>query len=51
MAAIEKLYLSILSGMQDKNIKFRDLQKFHLISYYSAVNVLSFPLRLRSPPL
>ena len=27
MATIEKLYLSILSGMQDKNIKFRDLQK------------------------
>lgn len=27
MATIEKLYISILSGMQDKNIKFKDLQK------------------------
>lgn len=27
MATIEKLYFSILSGTQDKNIKFRDLQK------------------------
>ncbi len=27
MATIEKLYLSILTGMQDKNIKFRELQK------------------------
>ena len=27
MATIEKLYLSIISGMQDNNIKFRELQK------------------------
>lgn len=27
MPAIEKLYMSVISGMQDKNIKFRDLQK------------------------
>lgn len=27
MAAAEKLYQSIMSGTQDKNIKFRELQK------------------------
>ncbi len=27
MSAIEKLYLSVISGTQDKNIKFKDLQK------------------------
>ncbi len=27
MPTMEKLYISIMSGMQDKNIKFRDLQK------------------------
>ena len=27
MATAEKLYLSIISGLQDKNIKFKDLQK------------------------
>lgn len=27
MPTIEKLYISIMSGTQDKNIKFRDLQK------------------------
>lgn len=28
MPTIEKLYLSIMSGMQDNNIKFRDLQDY-----------------------
>ncbi len=27
MSTIEKLYLSVISGTQDKNIKFKDLQK------------------------
>lgn len=27
MATLEKLYLSVITGLQDKNIKFRDLQK------------------------
>lgn len=27
MATIEKLYQSIMNGLQDKNINFRDLQK------------------------
>ena len=27
MATIEKIYQSILNGAQDKNIKFKDLQK------------------------
>ena len=39
MADIEKLYLSILSGMQDKNIKFRDLQKL--------LDILCFECRIR----
>ncbi|NBH72159.1 type II toxin-antitoxin system HicA family toxin [Clostridiaceae bacterium] len=39
MATIEKLYLSILSGMQDKNIKFRDLQKL--------LNILGFECRIK----
>ena len=39
MATIEKLYLSILTGMQDKNIKFRDLQKL--------LDVLGFECRVK----
>lgn len=39
MAAIERSYLSILSGMQDKNIKFRDLQRL--------LDVLGFECRIR----
>ena len=39
MATIEKLYLSILSGMQDKNIKFRDLQKL--------LDILGFECRIK----
>lgn len=30
MSAIEKLFQSIMSGTQDKNIKFRDLQRLLL---------------------
>ena len=36
---MEKLYLSILSGMQDKNIKFRDLQKL--------LDILGFECRIK----
>lgn len=39
MATIEKLYQTIISGMQDKNIKFRDLQKL--------LDVLGFEHRVR----
>lgn len=39
MATIEKLYLSILSGMQDKNIKFRELQKL--------LDILGFECRIK----
>lgn len=34
MATLEKIYLAIMSGTQDKNIKFRDLEKLLItISY------------------
>ena len=39
MATIEKLYLSILSGMQDRNIKFKDLQKL--------LDILGFECRIK----
>lgn len=39
MSTTEKLYLSIISGMQDKNIKFRDLQKL--------LDILGFDCRIR----
>lgn len=39
MSTTEKLYLSIISGLQDKNIKFRDLQKL--------LDVLGFDCRIR----
>lgn len=39
MAAMEKLYFSVLSGMQDRNIKFRDLQKL--------LDTLGFDCRIR----
>ena len=39
MATMEKLYISILSGTQDKNIKFRDLQKL--------LDVLGFECRIK----
>lgn len=39
MATLDKLYLSVLTGMQDKNIKFRDLQKL--------LDVLGFECRIK----
>lgn len=39
MSSIEKLYLSIMSGTQDRNIKFRDLQKI--------LDILGFEHRIR----
>lgn len=39
MPTIEKLYMSIMSGTQDRNIKFRDLQKL--------LDVLGFDYRIR----
>ena len=39
MATIEKLFKSVMCGMQDKNIKFKDLQKL--------LNVLGFEYRIR----
>ena len=39
MATLEKLYLSVITGMQDKNIKFRDLQKL--------LDVLGFECRIK----
>lgn len=39
MPAIDKLYISIMSGTQDKNIKFRDLQKL--------LDTLGFEHRIR----
>lgn len=39
MATIEKLMQSIMSGTQDRNIKFRDLQKL--------LDVLGFECRIR----
>ncbi len=39
MAAIEKLVQSIMSGTQDKNIKFADLQKI--------LDVLGFQCRIK----
>lgn len=39
MAALEKLYFSIMSGTQDKNIKFRDLQ--------TLLHALGFQYRVR----
>lgn len=39
MPTMEKLYLSIMSGTHDKNIKFRDLQKL--------LDMLGFENRIR----
>lgn len=39
MSTSEKLYLSIISGLHDKNIKFKDLQKL--------LNILGFDCRIR----
>lgn len=39
MPTIEKLYSSIMNGTQDKNIKFKDLQKL--------LDVLGFEYRIR----
>ena len=39
MSELEKMYQSIMSGTQDKNIKFKDLQKI--------LNVLGFDYRVR----
>lgn len=39
MATIEKLMQSIMSGTQDRNIKFKDLQKI--------LNTLGFECRIR----
>lgn len=39
MATVEKLIQSIMSGTQDQNIKFRDLQKI--------LDVLGFECRIR----
>ena len=39
MSTIEKLYLSIISGAQDKNTKFRDLQKL--------LDILGFECRIK----
>ncbi|NBI61215.1 type II toxin-antitoxin system HicA family toxin [Lachnospiraceae bacterium] len=39
MSTIEKLYLSIVSGTQDKNTKFRDLQKL--------LDILGFECRIK----
>lgn len=39
MSAIEKLYISIINGMHDRNIKFHDLQKL--------LDVLGFECRIR----
>lgn len=39
MSATEKLYFSIISGLQDKNIKFKDLQKL--------LDILGFDCRIR----
>lgn len=39
MPTTEKLYISIMSGTQDKNIKFRDLQKL--------LDILGFEHRIK----
>ncbi|MCI9079401.1 MAG: type II toxin-antitoxin system HicA family toxin [Lachnospiraceae bacterium] len=39
MATIEKLFLSVMCGTQDKNIKFKDLQKL--------LDILGFECRIR----
>ena len=39
MATLEKLYLSVITGMQDKNIKFKDLQKL--------LDILGFECRIK----
>lgn len=39
MSTIEKLYLSIISGAQDKNTKFKDLQKL--------LDILGFECRIK----
>ena len=39
MSTLEKLYLSIMSGTQDKNVKFRDLQ--------ALLDALGFHYRVR----
>lgn len=39
MPTTEKLYMSIMSGTQDKNIKFRDLQKL--------LDILGFEHRIK----
>lgn len=39
MPTTEKLYISVMSGTQDKNIKFRDLQKL--------LDILGFDHRTR----
>ncbi len=39
MSTTEKLYLSIVSGLQDKNVKFKDLQKL--------LDILGFECRIR----
>ena len=39
MSTTEKLYFSIISGLQDKNIKFKDLQKL--------LHILGFECRVR----
>ena len=39
MTTLEKLYQSIMSGMHDKNIKFKDIQKL--------LDVLGFDYRVR----
>lgn len=39
MPTIDKLYISVMSGMQDQNIKFRDLQKL--------LDTLGFQHRIR----
>ena len=39
MSTTEKLYFSIISGLQDKNIKFKNLQKL--------LDILGFDCRIR----
>ena len=39
MSTLEKLYMSIMSGTQDKNVKFRDIQ--------SLLDALGFQYRVR----
>ena len=51
MATLEKLYLSVITGMQDKNIKFRDLQKCRIKGDHFIYSYSNLPENINIQPI